>query len=335
MSLLLAACATVTAQETETSTVVAASLEVGSDGAAELVFDVPAQAVAITILARSDSPIALIQLAELAFDGFAPLSLATDPTIDPLAAMTQRFSDHEIIETPNGFVHEVQMGTYAFTYPFAPGWELPTGQASLSVLVSDGSRVDIEVRVVPDSIRPVLPVTYYEPGESRLSDEARMRVDDILGEAGVLVEWSKGSLPDGTISTIEDVEDRTPGSSMGGLIDGVTSVSTGGVNLVVVDGLGGGISGLSTGVPGPHDGTGLAVTVTFRSQTETARLVAHEIAHLLGLRHLEDRSANGLVVQNPILDTRADAYNLMQFGTNLTDGQVEILRLSPLLRPAG
>lgn len=335
MSLLLAACSTAPAQEAETSTVVAASVDVGSDRTAEVVFDVPADAVAISILARSDSPTALIQLTELGFSGFTPLSLAADPASDPLAAMTRRFSDHEIIETPNGFVHEVQLGTYAFTYPFAPGWELPAGRASLSMLVSGGSRAEIEVRVIRPADRSVLGVTYFEPGESRLSDEARMRVDDILGEAGIVIEWSKGTLPDGSISVIEDVEDRAPGSPLGGLIDDVASLSNGGVNLVVVDGLPGGVSGFSTGVPGPHDGTGLAVTVAFRSQTETARLVAHEIAHLLGLRHLEDRSANGLVVRNPILDTRADAYNLMQFGTHLTDGQIEILRLSPLLRPGG
>ncbi|HVR32322.1 MAG TPA: hypothetical protein VMS74_06400 [Acidimicrobiia bacterium] len=192
----------------------------------------------------------------------------------------------------------------------------------------------MEVLVLAGEARTVLPITIFEPGESRLAQDARSRVVDIFDRAGVTVRWRRGVVPAGTPSEIDDVENRRPGSALHSLFAAVAESSAGGANLVVVDSLPNGLSGIASGVPGPHDGTGVAVTVAFRSPAETARLVAHEIAHLLGLRHLEDRSATGVVVRNPILDTYADAHNLMQFGTNLTDGQIAVLRISPLLIPA-
>ena len=304
-----------------------AVLDVTDGVSATLSFEVPVGATVVSILARARSPETLIQLGSLTVGG------SEVTAVDPSEGrdMSRRFTEHEIVESSPGFVHEVQQDSYAFTYPFAPGWDLPAGPASLSFLVAGASELDVEVLVLGGEARTVLPVTIFEPGESRLAQDARSRVEDIFDRASITVRWRTGVVPAGMPSEIDDVEDRRPGSALHALFAAVAGRSAGGANLFVVDSLPNGLSGIASGVPGPHDGTGVAVTVTFRSPAETARLVAHEVAHLLGLRHLEDRSSTGVVVRNPILDTYADAYNLMQFGTNLTDGQIAVLRISPLL----
>ena len=296
------------------------------DGISEAIeFDVPPGTTALSILATSPDRDVLIQLGSLSLAGGATYFA---PRAD-LALLSSRHRDHVAVTDPAGFVQEVQRGRFAFTYPFAPGWNLPAGPAAISFLASGGTSLDVEVTPVGSATRSILPVTVFAPGERTLSGDARAGVEAIFGEAGITVKWEDRTLPAWAPKALTDLEDRAGTYRL--LADTVAAQSTGTVNLVIVDALPGGVSGVSTGIPGPHDGSGAAITVTFRDANETARLVAHEISHLLGLRHLEDRSAGGVVVRNPISDTRADAYNLMQFGTNLTAGQVEILRLSPLL----
>lgn len=292
-------------------------------------FSIPEDARAISLLVRSERPDALIQLETLVLGGTDRVAGGDDDR-DRMAA---RHTDHEIIETGIGFVHEVQQGTFAFTYPFAPGWDRPPGPASVSFLLRGGGAFDLEILVLRAGDRTVLPVTVFQPGAARLGDEARERIESIIEPAGISVRWIDGALGEEVPASLDDVDDRRPGSDLHTLALAVAEASGGGANVVIVDALPGGVSGFSTGIPGPHDGSGMAVAVALRSQAETARTVAHEIAHLLGLRHLEDRSAKGVVVRNPITDTFADAYNLMQFGTHLTEGQIEILRMSPLLEP--
>jgi hypothetical protein len=319
------ACSTGAATPTTTDLSVTTRAQVGS--AEPIGFEVPEDAVAISILARGVDPATLIQLEALELGGRDVIGGRADDA----DRMSTRHAEHEIIETDTGFVHEVQQGTFAFSYPLAAEWELPFGPASVSFLVGGSATIDVEVVVLRIADRRVLPVTVFTPGGSRLSTEVRDRVSAIYEPAGIVLRWEDGFLPAETPASLVDVEDRLPGSDLHALAAAVAARSTGGANVAVVDGLPHGISGLSTSIPGPHDGTGMAVTVTFRSQAETARLVAHEIGHLLGLRHLEDRSSRGVVVRNPIVDTRSDAYNLMQFGSNLTEGQIAVLRLSPLL----
>ena len=297
-----------------------------TDGTSETVeFDVLPGTVAVSILATSPDRDVLVQLGSLVFAG----ATAYEGGPDDVSLLSLRRRDHEAVTGPAGFVQEVQRGSFAFTYPFAPGQLLTPGPAQMSFLASGGQSLDVEVIALGPGERTTLPVTVFAAGESLLSDEARAGVEAIFGQAGISVTWDDRTLPIWAPGELSDLDDR--GGTYRLLADTVATRSTGSVNVVVVDGLPGGISGLSTGLPGPHDGTGAAITVTFRDPTETARLVAHEIGHLLGLRHLEDRSSSGVVVSNPITDTRADAYNLMQFGTNLTDGQTEVLHLSPLL----
>ncbi|MEX1004133.1 MAG: hypothetical protein WD156_02035 [Acidimicrobiia bacterium] len=303
----------------------AATLTVREGTTETLRFDVPQDTAALSILATSPDRDVLIQIGSLRLAGHT--AYVADP--EDVSLLGSRRRDHEAVTGPAGFVQEVQRGRFAFTYPFAPGAELPAGPAAISFLVSGGTSLDVDIETIGPADRSLLAVTVFSPGERTLSEAARAGVDAIFGQAGISVTWDDRMLPVWAPGELSDLDDH--GGSFRLLADTVATRSTGSVNLVVLDALPGGVSGVATGIPGPHDGAGSVFTVTFRDPDETARLVAHEIGHLLGLRHLEDRSADGVVVLNPITDTRADAYNLMQFGTNLTDGQIEVLGLSPLL----
>ncbi len=293
-------------------------------------FLVPSGAVALSVLVRSGRPDTLVQLHTLVLGGRDRV----DGGEDDFERMAARHRDHEIIETPSGFVHEVRRGGHSFTYPFAPGWDLPPGEASISFLVDQPDSLEVEILVLRSGERTVLPLTVFTPGVTTLAAATRAGVEQIFAVAGITVRWREGRLPRGISGGLDDIEDWAADSDLSRLAGAVAAAANGGANVVMVDDLPGGASGFATAIPGPHDGSGMAVAVSFRSETETARTVAHEVAHLLGLRHLEDRSAGGVIVRNPISDTVNDAYNLMQFGTNLTEGQIEILRLSPLLQPA-
>jgi hypothetical protein len=333
------ASATEPAVTASTSTAVSASapipniirsgpLTVEDGTTAEFTFEIPHDAIAISVLTVPADGDVLVQLAGLTT---ADNSILDMGPVD-LDTMVQRFADHEVIETETGFVHEVKRGRYAFTYPFAPDRELAPGTADIWFHVKGADSVEVEVAIVRDPARTLLEVTVFSPGESRLSDDARRRVETIFDPAGLVIHWRDAMLDDGAPTRLTEIDDHTPDSDVSRLYAAVATSPDPGAKLVIVDGLPGGLSGFSDGIPGPHDGSGVAVMTTFRSQSETARIAAHEISHLLGLRHLEDRSASGSIVRNPIVDTHADAYNLMQFGTHLTEGQIAVLRLSPLLR---
>ena len=288
-------------------------------------FHLPPGTEVISVLASTPTGEAFVQLGSLTLDGRS----VYEARPGDVELLRSRWQDHEAVTDASGFVQEVHRGRFAFTYPFAPGRDVASGPATIAFLVSGDPSIDVEVLAYGSSARTNLHVVAYSPGERTLSEEARVEVAEIFRPAAISVTWEDRTLPAWAPGQVSDLDAES--GTLRLLTDTVATRSTGAVNLVIVDSLPGGISGLSTGIPGPHDGTGAAITVTFRDPAETARLVAHEIGHLLGLRHLEDRSSNGVVVTNPILDTRADAFNLMQFGTNLTDGQAEMLRLSPLL----
>lgn len=290
-------------------------------------FEVPDGTVAVSILARSTDPTALLRIGRMTFDDVTVL----DGRVSDPDEMRRMHAEFEVVDD-GGFVQEIQLGTLAFTYPFAPGWPVPAGHARLEFWTDRPTALAVEVLAVQPGERSAVPVVVHTAAGRALHPDARAEVERIFGQAELTVHWSDGSLPGAVPATIDDVERRDPDSQLGRLFAAIESSGVPGLHLVLVESLPGGLSGLASSIPGPHDGTGTAVTVSFRSPQETGRLIAHELMHLLGLRHLEDRSTRGVVVQNPIPDTRAEAFNLMQFGSELTPGQIEVLRLSPLLR---
>lgn len=290
-------------------------------------FEVPPGTDAISILARSTDPDALVRIGRLQLAGVNVLD-GGSPDPDEMRRM---YAEFEAVDD-GGFVQEIQLATLAFTYPFAPGWPVPAGAATIEFWTDRPTTLTVEILAVQSVDRTSVPVIVHAAEGRALHPQARAEVDRIFGLAGLEVAWSEGTLPEPVPAEIDDVVDRRRDSELGRLFAAIESSGSQGLHLVLVTALPGGLSGLASSIPGPHDGTGAALTVSFRSPEETGRLIAHELMHLLGLRHLEDRSSRGVVVRNPIPDTRAEAFNLMQFGTELTAGQIEVVRLSPLLR---
>jgi len=69
--------------------------------------------------------------------------------------------------------------------------------------------------------------------------------------------------------------------------------------------------------------------------SDLGRVIAHEVAHYLGLHHLELYTDDNRAIPDPIPDTSPGGNNLMSGGTILTEGQIDVLRRSPLLEPTG
>lgn len=62
-----------------------------------------------------------------------------------------------------------------------------------------------------------------------------------------------------------------------------------------------------------------------------ARVVAHEVAHFLGLQHVQNKGTSGKVYDDPLDDTNPATSNLMTNGTAITPGQIFVLQKSALL----
>jgi len=115
---------------------------------------------------------------------------------------------------------------------------------------------------------------------------------------------------------------------------GARQVNNGALNVFVVDRLPAGIDGVSLGAPGPPLPSSYYFGVAIRREEAAAAgwVLAHELAHFLGLRHVRELSPGGVELLDPIDDTEPGRGNLMERGRQLTPGQVEVLLRSPLLR---
>ena len=102
----------------------------------------------------------------------------------------------------------------------------------------------------------------------------------------------------------------------------------------------------SAGLPGPFVATGgpaatvfVNVTEATQAEVEVGVVIAHELAHQLGLQHtIENGAQPGGLGEDRLPDTRYDDYaNLMHWdaqlgGTSLTRGQIATMRAHPRLR---
>lgn len=157
----------------------------------------------------------------------------------------------------------------------------------------------------------------------------------ILGQAGIEL---------GEV-TYHDITDRPEldalsASDLPSLLQ--LSTTDTGLNLFLVRSIEpGGIQVLSGGTPGaprsPGSRTaGIAVsmdTLCYRTWPQLARVTAHAMARQMGLFRNREPSSN---VQDPIADSSSGPENLMYYsefgGTELSEGQGEVLRLYPGLR---
>jgi hypothetical protein len=192
------------------------TFEDGTTG--EFTFEIPHDAIAISVLVVPAVGDALVQIAGLTAD---------NPMLDmgPVDSDTtvERFADPEVIETEIGFVHEVKRGRYAFTYPFAPDRELAPGTADIWFHVKGADSVEVEIAIVRDPARTLLEVTVFSPGESRLSDDAHRRGETIFEPAGFVVQWRDAMPDDATPTRFAEIDDHTPDSDVSRLYAAVAT----------------------------------------------------------------------------------------------------------------
>ena len=265
-----------------------------------------------------------------------------DPGASYAATMAESYNVLQSGGMPGGLYQSIRLGTFTHVYPYAPGQAVPVGPAELRV-ASDatGGQVRISVVMPADDAARVLHLDVL--AVSRDLVVARppgflAPLQAIYDQAGiqVVVDSVVEVRDSGFVRITESTEPQeSPGSQAAQLARLATMRAPGpGLNVMIVDALPAGIAGLSLGTPGPPTGGYYHGVLALRaSDAALARVLAHEIAHFLALQHVTNRDTRGLVIEDPIDDTRPGQGNLMENGTTLTPGQTFALTRSALLTP--
>ena len=88
---------------------------------------------------------------------------------------------------------------------------------------------------------------------------------------------------------------------------------------------------MTPGLLPPDPAAGVIVLDLFRPQ-DTGFMIAHMVAHYLGLPHVETIVDDVVVMTDPFDDTESGASNLMDSGRAITPQQAAALLASPLIR---
>lgn len=333
---------TATSDSTTTSTtppaasgprIIETTLDVGSDGSTEpLAFTVPSETRGIGVTATGNSS-DVIAVAELTLaDEIDRVGINRIPD-----ALLESIASQHVRLLPGDVFQEAGIGVHAFVYPNSPlDNEIPAGEATLR-LVSNGRSLDVTISLPPvsEDLTLALDVIVADPDLSLADDSAALdRAADLLGQAGITVRWD----------TVAAMEFEVPSISVDGvvgargpvaqLVEAAATIGTEAVDVFVVPELA--VSGLSPRIPGPATQNPLRAVVVKSTQrpSDLGRVIAHEVAHYLGLHHLELYTDDNRAIQDPIPDTTPGQNNLMSGGTILTEGQIDVLRRSPVLEPS-
>ncbi len=269
--------------------------------------------------------------------------------------MARLYFDEELSRMP-GKLHQVlRLGTSVLTLPNQPGQPIVAGTIRLRV-ASDArgtGKVRVIFRATPDDGATVLRLRLVS--HSRVFDPSvtspevtpflgalQAEVARILEPAGLRVRFEPAlrvaDSPYSVLSGLSEPQEHPFSPAVAMVHDlavrGVPNVA-GALNVFLVDAMEG-FSGISLGSPGPFDPSHryFGVFASLAAGTPAvARTIAHEVCHFLGLSHVTGQGRSGVVVTDPIDDTRPGEGNLMDRGggTRLTPGQVLVLRGSPLL----
>lgn len=312
------------------SRVVTATVTTDVDGTtADLSFEVPpgTRSIGIDAVGEATSAIAVTELV-LADGGDR---VATPLTVQQLTEIAGR----HVRLLPGGVMQEVGLGLHAFVHPNRPldRPEVVPGPAIVRFVTTSPS-LDVTVTMPAVADELVLPVDVYVTDPTIDSARVTAGLDiaaDVLARAGLVVRWERSTADDligPGVSPDEIVEIDGPLSR---LVESVRSDSTGALDLFIVADLP--VSGLTPRIPGPavESPLGAVVVEATIRPSDLGRVVAHELAHYLGLHHLEIETDDGETIVDQFPETEVGDGNLMDDGIELTDGQVDVIRRSPVL----
>jgi hypothetical protein len=309
-------------------------------------FAVPPGTRSITVVARGDQD-ALYALAWLQPPGGS--DLVGLPELEDLGeAMRAQYEDEEIGQMPGALHQSIRLGMFTHVHPNRPGPELTSGEAVLRIATSDPAAgpVDLELFMPADDGGRTLLVNVFAVSEELTYDPADPSalpflpaLEAILAGADLTVRVDQiVNLPGTGLSSMTELsEPQEPPGSMssqlallaGAMVDGEA------LNLFVVDSLPFGVAGWSLGTPGPPmAGTYYSGVIAARRVDggELGRVLAHEIAHFIGLSHVVNIGVSGARYPDPLDDTEPGTGNLMEGGgTYLTPDQAFVLSRYPLL----
>ena len=310
-----------------------ATLDVESDGATEpFEFDIPAgtRSVGITAVGGSNDVIAVTQLT--LGDGIDRVGVGRIPPV-----LLENVASQHLRMVPGDVFQEAGTGVQTLTFPNSPGTgDVPPGQGSVRVS-STGRSLDLTIVLAPDADNLTLPLDVFvsDPDLALGPDSSALtRAADLLGQAGIIVEFRTIASVDTPDGFRAEAGLRVDGP-VASLVELAATVGTDALDVFVVPQLD--VSGFSPRIPGPLVPSPLrAVVVKSTSRpSDLGRVIAHEVGHYLGLHHLELYTDDHRPVPDPIPDTEPGSNNLMDAGTILTEGQIEVIRRSPLLEPTG
>ncbi len=312
---------------------------VGADGRSdEVAFEIPPMTRSMTVVVTGASD-ALYAIGALRGpDGIDRVGL---PAGAPGPAMRASYDDEQIGHMPGELYQSIRLGTFTHVYPYRPGQDATTGAWSLRVAsdrpgpvtvtvllpADDGGRtLHLNVVVVSDTIAIASPPSFLD------------EVQGLLGPAGLTVVVDQVlTIPGTALEHItEGSEPQEAPQSLSAMLPALTEgrLSGDALDLFVVESLPTGVAGLSLGTPGPSLRGSYYFGVLVRpadTDSQTGRVVAHELCHFLALQHVENVGVSGARYPDPLDDTLPGASNLMTRGTTLTADQAFALSRSALL----
>jgi len=306
--------------------------------------DVPSQAVSVTMMVQTDLAEVFVGVSALrAPDGSALYDLPfTQPEFlaQPIRYFpTDRISTMLVPNTPDvAFLR----GTHCFRF-YAEGGATLRTRARIKMApggAAAGGTLDLAVHILDLS-----GMGCGVDGLTAGSAATHMVMQDALGGAAGI--FSQAGITLGAVSYDDivgrpdlDVIDSLDGPDGDGVYEELNALLSEGtgtgdsVDIFLVRHIEGpvAIAGSIPGPPGAHalPHAGVAISMEAPCTTSLAKVLAHEVAHWLGLFHNIDSDG-----PDPIDDTDEGTANLMyatSLGTDLTAGQVFVLRAHPAVR---
>lgn len=265
-----------------------------------------------------------------------------DMSTSHASEMKASYFEEQVGEMPGALDQSVRLGTFTHVYPYAPGQAILSGTATLRVATDGtGGEATVKIFMPEDDGAKRLHLNMFRVSSAATTFESPALLDElrvIYAQAGIdVVVDETVAVPDTAYARLETFTEpqETPDSDAAKLASVVsTQAKSSALRVMIVDSLPTGVGGLSLGVPGPPVPSSYYYGVVVASDadaTNLARVVAHEVAHFLGLQHVTNRGVSGKVYSDPLADTSPTMPNLMTKGTELTPDQTFVLSRSSLL----